>query len=77
MKNKVLAGNEVRFIYVSASRIEEFFKKIDVERVEIFKDNEGKLYIIDKGDLDLYWLRKDKIKPVANEFLEGVSFDLF
>lgn len=48
------------------------------ERVEIFRDDAGKLYVVDKGDLDLYWLRsQNKKKKVENEFLKGISFDLF
>ena len=44
------------------------------EKVEIFRDDVGKLYVVDKGDLDLY---QNKKKKTENEFLKGISFDLF
>lgn len=82
-----IAGQQVQFVYVPKERIEAFLK-INPERVEVFRDDIGKLYIVDKGDLDLYWLRnqnpqlvdkivKKRTEEEENEFLKGISFDLF
>lgn len=46
-------------------------------------DDEGVLYVVNQGDLDTYWLRKNQteIQPKKerepNEFLEKNTFDLF
>lgn len=68
-----LYGRQVQFIYVPQKNMEQFLK-MNTERVEIFRDDAGKLYVVDKGDLDLY---QNKKKKVENEFLKGISFDLF
>ena len=78
MKTENLQGKQVKFAYVAKERLDEFLK-LDTERVEMFMDDTGKLYIVSKGDLDTYFLRNGtKTKPKEeNEFLKGVSFDLF
>lgn len=65
-------------IIIKPERIEDFLNS-DFEKVEVFTDDRGNLYGIRKGDLDLYWLRKErkeklskiiKEKKKENEFLE-------
>lgn len=70
-------------IIIKPERIEDFLKQ-NFEKVEVFIDDEGNLYGVRKGDLDLYWLRKERkeklskiIKEKENEFLkdEGSFLD--
>lgn len=63
-------------IIIEPNRIEDFLKQ-NFEKVEVFIDDEGNLYGVRKGDLDLYWLRKERkeklskiIKEKENEFLK-------
>lgn len=62
-------------IFIRPERIEDFLNS-DFEKVEVFTDDRGNLYGIRKGDLDLYWLRKEKLSKIIkekkkeNEFLE-------
>lgn len=65
-------------IIIKPERIEDFLNS-DFEKVEVFTNDRGNLYGIRKGDLDLYWLRKErkeklskiiKEKKKENEFLE-------
>lgn len=61
-------------VVVHPNRIEDFLKQ-KFERVETFIDDEGNLFLVRKGDLEAYWLRKekrDKFKQKQNEFLENI-----
>ena len=68
--------NDKTVVIVHPNRIEDFLKQ-KFERVETFIDDEGNLFLVRKGDLDLYWLRKERkeklskiIKEKENEFLK-------
>ena len=77
--------NDKTVVIVHPNRIKDFLKQ-KFERVETFIDDEGNLFLVRKGDLDLYWLRKErkeklnktiKEKEKENEFLkdEGSFLD--
>lgn len=53
-------------IFIRPERIEDFLNS-DFEKVEVFTDDRGNLYGIRKGDLDLYWLRKEKLSKIIKE----------
>ena len=69
----------LQFIEDSDRDIENMLNK-GATRKEIFMDDEGTLYIVDKGDLKTYWLRnkdkafeeigKEKIIENKNPFLD-------
>lgn len=70
--------NDKTVVVVHPNRIEDFLKQ-KCERVEIFIDDEGNLFLVRKGDLEAYWLRKEKrdklkkiIKQKQNEFLGDI-----
>lgn len=64
-------------------QVEEFLEKKNPTRVEIFRDDDGKLYTVEKGDLEFYFLRTkstldkgwDAQQP--NIFLEENQFEKF
>lgn len=39
--------------------MKNFFEKKNPTRVEIFRDDDGMLYTVDAGDLEVYWLREN------------------
>lgn len=55
-------------IFIRPERIEDFLNS-DFEKVEVFTDDRGNLYGIRKGDLDLYWLRKER-KEKLNKIIK-------
>lgn len=82
-------GHQVSFKYVTRDRIPQFLA-MNPMRGELFIDDTGTIYIVDKGELDLYLLRlgqgevqKQKIEknPFEEEasegFLDNITFDLF
>lgn len=82
MKEVNMQGKQVSFRYVPSDRIAEFLRT-NPTRGEVFMDEQGTIYVVDKGDLELYWLRQKRnetksegeIEP--NQFLEKNVFDLF
>lgn len=73
--------NDKTVVTVHPNKIEDFLKQ-KFERVETFIDDEGNLFLVRKGDLDLYWLRKERKEKLnktikENEFLkdEGPFLD--
>lgn len=63
-------------------QVEEFLEKKNPTRVEIFRDDDGKLYTVEKGDLEFYFLRTKHIEPILdtqhpNIFLEENQFEKF
>lgn len=42
--------------------MKNFFEKKNPTRVEIFRDDDGKLYTVDAGDLEVLWLRENTPK---------------
>lgn len=70
--------------YVARDRIPAFLAT-NPTRGELFIDDEGTVYIVDKGDLETYFLRVGKteeefITPIeksTNKFLGDISLDLF
>lgn len=75
-------GKRVQYKYVTKDRIPALME-LNPERVVFFMDDDGVLYVVNQGDLDTYWLRKNQteIQPKKerepNEFLEKNTFDLF
>ena len=66
--------NDKTVVVVHPNRIEDFLKQ-KCERVETFIDDEENLFLVRKGDLEAYWLRKekrDKFKQKQNEFLGDI-----
>lgn len=63
--------------------VEKFLEKKNPTRVEIFRDDDGKLYTVDKGDLEFYFLRTKSTLDEGldaqhlNIFLEGNQFEKF
>ena len=64
---------------VGPYKLKEFFEK-NPSKIELFMDDDGVMYAVDKGDLDLYWLRRggEEIKEnTSGGFLEDIKLDLF
>lgn len=45
--------------YVPSEKIPEFLAT-NPTRGELFIDDKGTIYVVDKGDLELYWLRQGR-----------------
>ena len=64
-------------------QVEKFLEEKNPTRVELFRDDDGKLYTVDKGDLEFYFLRTksgEKIEPILdaqrpNMFLQENQFE--
>ena len=55
------------------------FLKTNPSRGELFIDENGVMYAVDKGDLDLYWLRRGGEEIEEKEtigFLEDIKLEL-
>lgn len=54
--------NFVDFIeMIDADDLDTLLKRNQVQRIELFfNEDHGMLFGVNKGDLDLYWMRKDK-----------------
>lgn len=83
-KKYPIAGQEVRYKYVPSERIPEFLAT-NPARGEVFIDDKGTIYIVDKGDLELYWLRQGRQETYPKKdtlqasegFLDDIQLDLF
>lgn len=83
-KKYSIAGQEVKYKYIPSKKIPEFLAT-NPTRGEIFIDDKGTICIVDKGDLELYWLRqgREEIYPkkdttqASEGFLEDIKLDLF
>lgn len=69
---------------VKSSEIGKFLKT-NPARGELFIDENGVMYVVDKGDLELYWLRqgreetypKKDTTQASEGFLDDIKLDLF
>lgn len=49
---------EIAFTHIEGYfQVEKFLEEKNPTRVEIFRDDDGKLYTVDRGDLEFYFLR--------------------
>ena len=56
------------------------FLKTNPSRGELFMDENGAMYVIDKGDLDFYWRRlggEEVSNNASSGFLDDIKLDLF
>ena len=82
-KRYSIAGQEVKYKYVPSEKIPEFLAT-NPTRGEIFIDDKGTIYIVDKGDLELYWLRQGRQETYSKKdtiqgsegFLDDIRLDL-
>ena len=71
----------MEYKYIRAGKIPEFLKT-NPTRVELFMKDEdtSTIYIVDKGDLELYWLRQGReetrSKKDSEGFLDDIKLDL-
>lgn len=49
----------MEYKYIRASGIKKFLAT-NPTRVELFMNDDDTIYIVDKGDLELYWLRQGR-----------------
>ena len=46
---------------INHNELDSFLNRKDIVRGELFIDEQtGDLYVVEKGDLELYWLRKNR-----------------
>ena len=80
-KKYSIGGQEaIMYKYVPSEKIPEFLAT-NPTRGEIFIDDKGTVYIVDKGDLELYWLRQGREetypkKEGSEGFLDDIRLDL-
>ena len=74
--------SQVKYQHVPFKKIPEFLET-NPTRVELFMDDKGTICIVDKGDLDLYWLRQSRQETyskketiISEGFLEDIKLDL-
>ena len=74
---------EIAFIHIEGYfQVEKFLKEKNPTRVELFRDDDGKLYTVDRGDLEFYFLRTKSGEPILdaqrpNMFLQENQFEKF
>lgn len=83
-KKYPIGGQEAMIKYVPSEKIPEFLAT-NPTRGELFIDDKGTIYVVDKGDLELYWLRqgreetypKKDTMQASEGFLDDIKLDLF
>ena len=69
--NKIaIQGEEynIAFTHIEGyEQVKNFFEKKNPTRVELFRDDDGKLYTVDAGDLEVLWLRQNTPRIRAEE----------
>ncbi len=69
---------EIAFTHIEGYfQVEKFLEEKNPTRVEIFRDDDGKLYTVDKGDLEFYFLRTELDAQYLNIFLDENQFEKF
>ena len=72
---------EIAFTHIEGYfQVEKFLKEKNPTRVELFRDDDGKLYTVDRGDLEFYFLRTKSAESILdaqrpNIFLQENQFE--